>query len=489
MDPWRALQFRARHLYMDSNMIKSLGVFLIGCLCSLSSWSMTSLDDSQMEGVTGQALFQMTQTVGDTANANQNGLTFYKLGLDGTIALNANINQLNLGCGGVNGPGGCDISINQMSISGNGCANRALNCDAVMTNPYIELAIANDGTPTSRSLAGFRFSADNMSGLLSFGQNTANPNGLNTFSGYMTTTPISGTATTAAANLAGTTDTSNGGSGQSLQFWIRVYTQTLPCTSLTWCYINDGEALATSVPSKSRGVNIPSMSIPYTVSVPNPNPNDTANPLVGAIINGNRQTATAVSTVVSIPPVDLSKWGPGSTNYNLYNNMSSQSSLLNLLSTSSAQTSGSVSGLTTKISFNENLGYIHNVTVNSPFYLAFQNQAIQWPGAASVDVAQPGWWMSFAQPVNIGVVNPTQQIDITPTFPQMAAAFLSFYNQSSPLIVKLSLLQTLGALFSNPVPVPVTANIPYQLLLSVSNLQLDGHQNVVPNCMGGYKFC
>ena len=283
MDPWRALQFRARHLYMDSNMIKSLGVFLIGCLCSLSSWSMTSLDDSQMEGVTGQALFQMTQTVGDTANANQNGLTFYKLGLDGTIALNANINQLNLGCGGVNGPGGCDISINQMSISGNGCANRALNCDAVMTNPYIELAISNDSTPTSRSLAGFRFSADNMSGLLSFGQNGPNPSGINTFSGYMTTTPISGTATTAATNIGGMTDPNH----TPLQFYVNVTS-----TALFGIPIDLGTTLATSNPNTSPGIDIPQMSVPFKASN-------------GATINGTRQTSTSVNTVAPIPTINL----------------------------------------------------------------------------------------------------------------------------------------------------------------------------------------
>ncbi len=482
MDPWRALQFRARHLYMDSNMIKSLGVFLIGCLCSLSSWSMTSLDDSQMEGVTGQALFQMTQTVGDTANANQNGLTFYKLGLDGTIALNANINQLNLGCGGVNGPGGCDISINQMSISGNGCANRALNCDAVMTNPYIELAISNDSTPTSRSLAGFRFSADNMSGLLSFGQNGPNPSGINTFSGYMTTTPITGTATTAATNLGGMTDTSNGGNGQVLKFWIDVHTSVNLCIFTCTVTINDGEALATSIPKSSGGVDIPSMSVPYQVKDANGNP-------TGATVNGTRQTSTAVTAYADIPPVSLANWGSGSNGYNLTTGLTQQSSLLNLLSTAYAQTSGTISGFTTKISFNEGLGYIHNVTVNSPFYLAFEKQAIQWPGANTADVAQRGWWMSFADPVNVGIINPTQQIDITPTFPQMAAAFINYYNQGQPLQVYLSLGQTIGAVLQQPVPVPVTATINTQLGLLLNNLQLDGHQNVVPNCMGGYKFC
>ncbi len=38
-------------------------------------------------------------------------------------------------------------------------------------------------------------------------------------------------------------------------------------------------------------------------------------------------------------------------------------------------------------------------------YLALQNQMLQWPGAKADDVAQKGWWMSFADPVNIGNIS------------------------------------------------------------------------------------
>lgn len=472
MVPWRALQFRARHLYMDSNMIKSLGVFLISCLCCISAWAMTAMDDSQMEGVTGQALFQMTQTVGSSSNPDQTGLTFYKLGLDGTIALNANINQLNLGCGGINGPGGCDISVNQMSISGNGCANRALNCDAVMTNPYIELAISNDSTPTNRSLAGFRFSADNMTGLLSFGQNGPNPNGLNTFSGYMTTLPITGVAYTQPTNIGGKTDPNQ----TVLSFWTKV--------SLPWyvpCIEGCGLNQATTVPSKSNGIDIPAMAAPFTTAG-----------TVGATINGNRQTSTSVSAIATIAPISLGA-GNGtltgsSGNAQLYSKLGTCVDILVCAVT--ANTSGSVSGLTANISFSENLGYVHNVVVNSPFYLAFEKQAIQWPGAVAADVAQRGWWMSFADPVNLGVLNPVQQIDINPTFNQMAAIFSSYFSSSNPIPVSMNLVDVFKALFEMPVPVGVgSQTINASVNMTLANLQLDSHQNVVPNCMGGYKFC
>lgn len=451
---------------MDSNMIKSLSVFLISCLCCLSCWAMTAMDDNQMEGVTGQALFQMTQTEGSSSNPAQSGLTFYKLGLDGTIALNANINQLDLGCGGVNGTGGCDISINQMSISGNGCANRALNCDAVMTNPFIELAIANDNTPTNRSLAGFRFSAQNMTGLLTFGQNGPNPNGINTFSGYMTTTPIGGTATTSAVNLGGTTDPNH----TVLQFYTN--------NSIPWylaCTSGCGSPydLATTVPSNSNstGINIPQMSVPFTAA--------------GATVNGNRVSSTSVTAVAPIPTISLAGG-------QLYSNLQTGVCSFGFLCVSHviADTSGTVSGLTANIGFNENLGFIHNVTVNSPFYLSFEKQAIQWPGAVQADIAQTGWWMSFANAVNVGQLNPVQQIDISPTFNQMASIFVNYFSANNPIPVNLDFSQTIGALFNVPIPVGVgSQTISASVSMALTNLQLDSHQNVVPNCMGGYKFC
>lgn len=443
---------------------------------------MTSLDDTALSGVTGQALIQMSQITGTgtsgTNGTGSSGLTFYRLGFDGSIDLNANINQLRLGCGGINGPGGCDISIDQMSISGNGCATRALNCDAVMTNPYIELAIANNSTPTSRSLAGFRVSAQNMSGLLSFGQNGPNPNGINTFSGYMTTLPISGIAQTAAVNLGGVTDP------KLTQMQFNVQVLTCLNISLSTCTSNDttiplGTALATSDPAKSTGINIPQMSVPYS----------TKN---GATVNGSRQTTTSVTASANIPTVPLGSQPPsGSSSYNLYTNLSQTSGALGLLSSSHNQVYGSVSGLTTSIAFSENLGYIHNVQVNSPFYLSFQNQNILWPGASAADVAQRGWWMSFADPVSLGTVNPLLPIDISPTFAAMAKDFLNYYSPSNPLKIYLTTAQTLGALISFPIPVPVSANLSNEppLPLPVSNQQLDSHQNVTPNCMGSYKFC
>ncbi len=464
---------------MDSKtMIRQLTLVLLLGMFSLTGWAMTSLDDSALSNITGQALIQMSQITGTgtsgTTGTGSSGLTFYRLGFDGSIDLNANINKVRLGCGGINGAGGCDISINQLSISGNGCANRALNCDAVMTNPYIELAIANNNSPTTRSLEGFRVSAQNMSGLLSFGQNGPTPSGINTFSGYMTTTPITGTATTMATNIGGRTDPQH----TQLQFYVNVTS-----TAFFGIPIDLGTTLATSNPSTSPGIDIPSMSVPF--SAPN-----------GATINGNRQTLTSVTTIAPIPTINLGNGSgsgtltqnPATGNAELLTNLNPCLALV--VCTAKAYTQGYISGLQADIGFQENLGYIHNVVVNSPFYLSFEQRALQWPGAVAADVAQRGWWMSFADPVNVGTLNPVQQIDISPTFQQMAGIFLNYFNQNSPINVTLGFAATFNALFNQPIKVNVgSQNIAASVTMQLANLQLDSHQNVVPNCMGNYKFC
>ena len=59
----------------------------------------------------------------------------------------------------------------------------------------------------------------------------------------------------------------------------------------------------------------------------------------------------------------------------------------------------------------EDLGYIHKITVDSPFSLSMQGEDVLWPGAPAV--AQSGWWMAFNDPVDIGQVNPSNTIYLT----------------------------------------------------------------------------
>ncbi|OUJ86425.1 hypothetical protein BXA18_19485, partial [Acinetobacter baumannii] len=87
---------------------------------------------------------------------------------------------------------------------------------------------------------------------------------------------------------------------------------------------------------------------------------------------------------------------------------------------------GTISNITANLNLTQSLGLIHNLPINSPMYLALQNQMLQWPGAKADDVAQKGWWMSFADPVNIGNIIPQDAIDISPLFPQISAAVSAY---------------------------------------------------------------
>ncbi|MFH4122381.1 hypothetical protein WAI71_21990, partial [Acinetobacter baumannii] len=82
---------------------------------------------------------------------------------------NANIKKLQLGCGGVNGAGACDIDIDYLSLSGgtvdSTSAKRAAS-SAVITNPFLEFAVKNPNSASTREIQGFRLSAKSLSGLL-----------------------------------------------------------------------------------------------------------------------------------------------------------------------------------------------------------------------------------------------------------------------------------------------------------------------------------
>lgn len=139
-----------------------------------------TLDDQQLSQATGQSAF-FTNYIGPTDLGNpNNGVTtgstnnigFYTLGLNGTLSLNANINRLQLGCGGVNGPG-CDIDLSQVRLTGSkaGPSGTFADSDATLQNPFLQLAIQNPTSLSTRHVVGVAFGAQNADALLSVGQN------------------------------------------------------------------------------------------------------------------------------------------------------------------------------------------------------------------------------------------------------------------------------------------------------------------------------
>ncbi len=165
-----------------------------------------------------------------------------------------------------------------------------------------------------------------------------------------------------------------------------------------------------------------------------------------------------------------------------------------------------ITNLNLSIDFEQSLSMFHNIPLTGTGgYLSLQSIALLWPGATvstadagktslsqmsgNTDVAQKGWWMSFSDPINLGSVNPTDDIDIEPLFPQIAANVSNQLNATPANIGIGSLINAVGGLGGY---INVSSNDidlqHYPLNLSLSNLQLNG-QNFKPNCYGGLKFC
>lgn len=182
--------------------------------------SLSIMDDGSLGSVAAQGLLESDKIVATSITGTpgvDSNLTFYRMGLNATLAFNANFNRLQLGCGGANNAliVGCDVDLSNVSFMGINSSNQACpigtstgtcpnGTDFVMTRPYIELAIQNDNTP-QRQVVGLNIGSQASSGYLSIGQVYSNGatnlengvtcsgtnaqcnSGINMFSGYMGT--------------------------------------------------------------------------------------------------------------------------------------------------------------------------------------------------------------------------------------------------------------------------------------------------------------
>ncbi|MEG2446824.1 MAG: hypothetical protein RSA22_11910, partial [Acinetobacter sp.] len=171
-----------------------LAMLALGSLCLNSAYAsdtLHSLSDSELSAATGQALMSMSYIApNDVANLEKNrsggdtSIGFYKLGMEAELELNLNVKKLQLGCGGRNGPG-CDIDLDNVSLSGNptlvgtdynSATNREnrVGSSAKLTNPFIEFAIKDPGSASTRQMVGFRVSSEKAQGLLTIGTENSN---------------------------------------------------------------------------------------------------------------------------------------------------------------------------------------------------------------------------------------------------------------------------------------------------------------------------
>lgn len=158
--------------------------FLLVANAAMANGNLQELSDEDLREVTGQALLVSDRIAASSINnapAVDNGLTFYRMGLDATMAFNLNIAKLQLGCGGINNgiEVGCDIDATNVSFMGNNCPTtgtcsnpgpgNAVTSDFSLTRPYLEVAVSGDGT-VNRQVAGIAIGAQSANGYLSVGR-------------------------------------------------------------------------------------------------------------------------------------------------------------------------------------------------------------------------------------------------------------------------------------------------------------------------------
>ncbi len=156
--------------------------------------SLSILNDEELSKISGQALLNLAYTQGTdlsgSGGQNQSNLGFYRLGMEAQIDLNANIKKLQLGCGGSKGAG-CDIDIDNVALTGittSTAQGAGTTTDFKLTNPFIEFAIANPTSSSTRNIVGFRLGALSALGMMSLGSNAntstlSDDTGINSLSG------------------------------------------------------------------------------------------------------------------------------------------------------------------------------------------------------------------------------------------------------------------------------------------------------------------
>lgn len=470
---------RASKGYQIGKLHIALSVFLAVLLSSIFSGlgAMTEMEDDELADISGQALMQMGKTPG---GAGFTDLTFYKAGLDAEIELNMNIAKLQLGCtaNAINGQY-CDIDIDNMSLSGKTWTNGRPESAAILTRPFFEFAIKNDQSKTLREVVGIRMSAEQASGMLTTGQNDGTANGINTLSGYMVTTPVTGTAQTEPAVFGGPGDPNN------TVLTIAAYINALG--------VAEADIITQTDPGQGTGIALPSLDVPFESAA-------------GAVVNDRRLTSTSVVVTGNVPTISF----PASSNNNPTTQLLAEVVACNgsgLVCNAGDDddgdgvddyvvyaNQGSVTGLTLEANFTESLGFIHKIEVDSPFSLSFQKQAVKWPNTAAANIAQQGWWMSFEDAVELGDVSPANQVDVTQAFPQLAQALQTYFN-NNPLQLGSSQAWTgiIGGYMNVNMPnmnlqTQVPGGTP-PLSLVLQDEALGAAQDVVPNCWGTASFC
>ncbi|MFN3073407.1 hypothetical protein ACK1JC_07285 [Acinetobacter sp. TY2] len=496
----------------------SLALLIVGSMELNSTYAatgLTTLSDEQMSETIGQALMSLTYLAPtDSKNlmgkySTDKNIGFYKLGMEAEMEMNTNIKNLQLGCGGTNGAGACDVEIKNLSLSGlpagynsssadspnYGTQNRA-ETSAKLTNPFMEFAISNPDSASKREVVGLRFSAEKITGLLTAGlENLAQPSstdGIQTLSGFMRIASTTGEVNTAPGKFGTVQNQSIGGYIDALgKHWIQSYPNS----------VNTGLGQTT-------GITIPGMQgVGFTMP--------------SFQVNGNRlTTAIAQNVSVFLDKIPLarpencsgalcSQWDNDKLYVNIRDpdNHNNQQCIVWVCNSTFKMGEGStLSNLNMNVTFKQALSMFHNIPLEgNGGYLSLQQIALLWPGSyvdsadttgktlnqmTSTDVAQKGWWMSFAEPVNLGYLKGATAVDISSVLPQVATLITQDLTANP---ISLGGGDILNALFSQPITKKMNIDIGAYTKVNPATLTLENlklvNQNVVTNCYGSLKFC
>lgn len=457
--------------------------------------TLQALTDEQLSETTGQALMSLAYLApNDSANlmskySSGSNIGFYKLGLEAEMDLNANIKNLQLGCGGTNGAGACDVDIKNLSLSGLpanynassgsspdfGTEGRA-STSAKLTNPFMEFAIKNPQSASQREVVGLRFSAEKIVGLLTAGiENGLVPStsdGIQSLSGFMRIAATTGEASTKATVF-----------GNQPNHQIQGLLNAL-----------GNNRVFTSDPTSSdtQGITVPSLKAGFTIPE--------------FQVNGSRLNnahVEGVSTKIDSVALDQGPLNQLKVTFDPILLIATQAKIK--LANGSA-----VKNLNMDITFDQSLSMFHNIPLTGTGgYLSLQQQALLWPGnyidsndtsgkaitqMSNSDVAQKGWWMSFAEPVQLGYLKATQQVDISNVLPQVASLMTNELLKEenrvyAPAGAAIGTLFGITMTTPNPIVVDLNqATLANPATLTLANLQL-ANQNLTANCYGSLKFC
>ena len=413
---------------------------------NVSSSLLVEMTDQQLSETTGQALMSLTYIApNDIANLESHreggdkNIGFYKLGLEAELAINANIKKLQLGCGGSNGAGTCDIDIDNFSLSGLADTREGrVGSDAVLSNPFIEFAIKNPNSASTREISGLRLSAEKAVGMLTLGEeNTDTPNGIKSFSGYMKLASASGVAKTAERSMTNALGNMTG--RISIKNAFPLSSDPRPFSSSSY----DLKLYQASVPFSTKPMEI----------------------------TGNRMTTVNLIAEALIPEINFA--GP----------LDAKINVIGLPITLSKNVTGKITNLGVDIGIQQSLGMIHKIPVNgNPFSLSLQSQNIQWTGAAAF--AAKGWWMAFENEINLGSVTPADNVKITDDLLKQVLPKVNQYLYDVPITCN-----GIGGCLSGELPIANPVDLNGQIVnLPLSNLKLSA-QDFAPNCYGSLKFC